>query len=328
MADSQVCSFILSPLSFLPSPFAFIIPPMSKTITLIIILLVLLTGCNPPADSSTPTQTFTPALPTSTPTPVTPSPTPEPLAASVNGEGISLAEYESDLARLQAALTSTGNTKTPEEQKQLVLDNLIDLTLLAQAAYQSGYTLSDADFETRFSTLVQDSGGADKLSDWMNRNFYTEETLRSALRREYAAAWQRDQIVNAVPTTAEQVHARQILVRDENEAIALVREISAQNGETFDALALDYDPLTGGDLGWFPRGYLTQPEVENVAFSLEPGQYSQVIQTSFGYHILKVIEKDPQRQLSADAYRIYQHNALVQWLQQRRSESAITIFVP
>ncbi len=42
-----------------------------------------------------------------------------------------------------------------------------------------------------------------------------------------------------------------------------------QAGADFATLAYRYDPLTGGDLGWFPRGVLTQPAVEEAAFSLQ-----------------------------------------------------------
>ena len=70
-------------------------------------------------------------------------------------------------------------------------------------------------------------------------------------------------------------------------------------GADFTELAYEYDPLTGGDLGWFPAGYLLQPDVETAAFSLQPGQYSGIIQTSYGYHIVYVIERDSNHPLSA-----------------------------
>ncbi len=60
-------------------------------------------------------------------------------------------------------------------------------------------------------------------------------------------------------------------------------------------LASEADPVTRGDLGWFPRGYLLQPEVEEAAFSLQPGEVSQVIKSAIGFHLVQVIEKDPAR---------------------------------
>jgi peptidyl-prolyl cis-trans isomerase C len=74
-----------------------------------------------------------------------------------------------------------------------------------------------------------------------------------------------------------------------------------------------------------PRGYLLEPDLEEAAFSLEPGQYSDVIATEVGYHILLVLERDPQHPLSPDAYLVMQEKALQDWLAQKRAESEIVL---
>jgi peptidyl-prolyl cis-trans isomerase SurA len=72
-----------------------------------------------------------------------------------------------------------------------------------------------------------------------------------------------------------------------------IRKLALQ-GEDFAGLATQYshDPTAqqGGDLGYFRRGDMI-PEFENVAFSLSPGEISDVVETVFGYHIIKVEEK-------------------------------------
>lgn len=141
-----------------------------------------------------------------------------------------------------------------------------------------------------------------------------------------AAVWQRDQIVASVPEVAEQVHARQILVVDEALANQILGQIQA--GASFDTLAFQYDPLTGGDLGWFPRGYLTQPAVEEAAFALQAGEISPLIHTDFGYHILKVIERDDAHPLAADARQALQRLALSDWIDQQKAKSTIEIYLP
>jgi peptidyl-prolyl cis-trans isomerase C len=101
-----------------------------------------------------------------------------------------------------------------------------------------------------------------------------------------------------------------------------------QAGADFDALAFQYDPLTGGDLSWFPRGYLTQASVEEAGFALQPGEISSLIHTDFGYHILKVIERDAAHPLAADARQALQRLALLNWLEQQKAISTIDIYLP
>jgi len=101
-----------------------------------------------------------------------------------------------------------------------------------------------------------------------------------------------------------------------------------QAGEDFAELAEAYDPLTMGDLGWFPRGYLIDPKLDEVVFALEPGEYSGIVETSAGFHILQLIERDPQRPLAPDARMALQMRALQEWLAMRHDQSEILVFVP
>jgi peptidyl-prolyl cis-trans isomerase C len=136
----------------------------------------------------------------------------------------------------------------------------------------------------------------------------------------------RDQIAAGIGATAEHVHARQILLYNLDQANQVYNQL--QTGNDFAVMAAEFDPQTQGDLGWFPRGYLTQPALEEAAFSLEPGQYSPVIETELGFHILQVIEKESQRTLTPDARLKLQLLAIQDWLSQRRSESSIEVLLP
>lgn len=289
------------------------------------LLLAALAACNQPQPS---TATSAPTQPPPTvevsPTPQTPTATPVPLAASVNGVGILLSDFEAELARYQGA--NPGDSAGEADQRQTVLDDMVAQQLLAQAAEQAGYQLDDAALQARIDALAAEAGGYPSLQDWMQRNGYSEDDFRRALKTAAMAAWQRDQIIAAVPQTAEQVHARQILVLEEGVAGRLLEMV--KTGSDFSLLAYQYDPVTGGELGWFPRGYLTQKSVEDAAFVLEAGQASDVIQSEIGYHILQVIERDPQRVLSADARKVLQEQKLREWVQQQREASSIEILVP
>lgn len=264
------------------------------------------------------------ATPTGTPTAIPPTPTPIPLAARVNGEAITLAEFQAELARFQAA----GVEPLPAEEAlagERVLQELIDQVLLAQAAREAGFTLDEAAVQARRDELAARAGGEQALADWMATNGYTEETFRTALARGAAAAWMRDRIAETVPEAAEQAHARQILLRDSAEAAEIYAALQA--GADFATLAASYDPVGLGDLGWFPRGYLLEPALEEAAFSLEPEAYSPVIETRLGFHILQVIERRTNRPLDPEARLALQKKALQAWMADRRSQSEIEILL-
>lgn len=296
---------------------------LTRKLFLSILIVVFLSACN---GQASPAPTLTPALAaTETLPPPTPSPTPEPLAARVNGEGILLADYQAELGRFQAALTETGKTASDAEARQRVLDALIDEALLAQAAAANGHQVSDDEVQASMAATVEKIGGDATWAAWLQKNGYTEESYHQALIRSLAAAWQRDQILAAVPTSVEQVHARQILVLSKATADSIYNNL--QSGADFATLAQQYDPATGGELGWFPRGYLTQPAVEEAAFALQPGQFSPVVQSDIGFHIVLVMERAVRR-LSTDALLTLQRSALADWLQQQRASSQIEILVP
>lgn len=89
------------------------------------------------------------------------------------------------------------------------------------------------------------------------------------------------------------VHAAHILVANKSQAQALKNRI--KGGETFGSVAKKYSACPsgayGGDLGYFERGKMVK-EFENAAFNLPAGEISDPIETEFGWHIIKVIDKE------------------------------------
>jgi peptidyl-prolyl cis-trans isomerase C len=244
----------------------------------------------------------------------------------VNGRIISLAGYAAELERYLAAQEALGKSPTGEQAKEAVLGSLVDRDLLAQAAEKAGFTLSAADLKARLDNLANQLGGEQALADWESAHNYTQDSFLLNLKEEAAAAWQRDQIASQVPAATEQIHARQILVQDQASAQKVQERLNS--GMKFATLALKYDPVTGGDLGWFPQGYLEDPQVEAAAFALQPGEVSQVIQTASGYHFLEVVERDPQRALNTDQRLVLQGKALQKWLEDTRGSSQIQVLIP
>lgn len=282
-----------------------------------------MTGCaSEPAVELGETPQESQPLPTPTDLPtVEPSSTPVDFAIQVNGMIITKAEYQGELARYQAAVGTGTELATGDEE--IVSQDLTNQLLLAQAAQEAGYVVDEAMVQQHIDRL---DIGDQALQDWLTNHGYTEENFRSALARSIAAAWMRDKIIADVPKMTEQVHARQILLYNSEEADGVYAQLAA--GTDFETLAEQYDPRTKGELGWFPRGYLTVPELDEIIFALEPGQYSPVIETKLGFHIVQVIEKEADYPLNFNTYQAVQKNALENWLHDRLVQSEVKYNLP
>jgi peptidyl-prolyl cis-trans isomerase D len=114
-------------------------------------------------------------------------------------------------------------------------------------------------------------------------------------------------------TTPEQVKASHILLKTEGKDDATVKKqaedllAKVKGGADFAELATkfsedDGSKVKGGDLGFFPKGQML-PEFDKVAFSLPPGQISDLVKSQFGYHIIKVIDKKPAAKRTLDEVR-------------------------
>ncbi|PSL45162.1 peptidylprolyl isomerase/foldase protein PrsA [Salsuginibacillus halophilus] len=114
----------------------------------------------------------------------------------------------------------------------------------------------------------------------------------------------------------EEVHARHILVADEETAEEVLQEL--EDGGDFEELAEIHseDPGSneeGGDLGFFNRGTMVEP-FEEEAFTLEPGEVSEPVETDHGYHIIEVLD-------TRDSYEDFEED-IEQQLVQEQSKSS------
>jgi len=282
--------------------------------------LTLALGLSACASISTPGVAATPQA-TSTPKP--PAATSEPVALSVNGEGITLVEFNAEVLRYSAAQTALSKTVTSADATSAVIQDYIAKMLLAQAAHANGFTLDEAALQARIDALTTQLGGADALSAWENAHGYSEQEFRLALKRDAESAWMRDKIVSTIPSTAEQVHVQQILLYNQDKAQEFLAQLNG--GTDFNDLAFKADPLTRGDLGWVPRGYLLNTQIEDAAFGLEVGQHSDVIATDVGFHIVRILERDPNRPLSPDALLALQELALKKWIDEQRAKANVVL---
>ena len=180
--------------------------------------------------------------------------------------------------------------------------------------------LSEAELDERFQAAIASSGVAAG---------YTQDEYRSQLRRETLAARTIGAITDVLPLQVQHTSARHILVSTLEEAEGLLDELA--NGADFGTLAVIHsrDPSSrpaGGELGWFPKGLLTMPEVEEAAFRLQPGEVSGVIKSALGFHILEVLGRE-DRPLVGEVLTDYRVAAVGEWLADQRQRAEIEIFI-
>lgn len=137
--------------------------------------------------------------------------------------------------------------------------------------------------------------------------------------------------------TPEMVRSRHILIKtgptasdnDKKKAKEKAEEIlkKIKAGEDFAKLAADISDDTGsktkgGELGFFPKGRMVKP-FEDAAFSLKPGEVSEIVETQFGYHIIKVEEKKEPGMEPFDTVK----EKIKQKLLQERTKTKVTEFI-
>ncbi len=312
-------------------------------------LLFAATACSPmPGTSVPPTQIPAPidTATTSAPAPTEPAtavvdpptPTPEPpLAARANGQPIYLADYERELGREETLLAAQGidpNSSEGQEilaqRRDLILNVMIEQVLTEQAAADAGIIISDDEVDAYMQEMIAENGGEEafkaKLAEWGQ----TEEDAWREVRAQLIGMQMTQPIVEAVPTTAEHVHARHILVDTLEEAERILAQLQASADFATLAKAYSQDLSTrdsGGDLGFFPRGILLAPEVEMAAFDLQPGQFSGVVNSVLGYHIVQVIERDPARPVAQENLRFLQEQAVKEWIEGLWAQADVQRFI-
>lgn len=147
-----------------------------------------------------------------------------------------------------------------------------------------------------------------------------------------AVAQQRiqQQINEEVGQSAEQVHASHILVGTQELADSIYDQLlgGADFADTATEQSTDTGTApTGGDLGWFPRGIMVA-QFDDVAFSLPPGDTSEPFQTEFGWHIVNVLEHDPDRAMTDEQISQVQQSRLAAWEEDARSTMDISSDLP
>ncbi|MBM4421842.1 MAG: hypothetical protein FJ030_00455 [Chloroflexi bacterium] len=170
-------------------------------------------------------------------------------------------------------------------------------------------------YQTRQSEFLADLKKNTGLTEDDLRRIFELDLLRKELQKSIGADAPRDITL---------AHTRHILVADEALAKDLISQL--QNSADFSNLAAQYSTDTsnkdlGGDLGSQPEGFFVT-EFNDVAFNAPIGLYPQPVKTTFGYHVIDVLERTT-RPLTEDELAQKQSEAFDAWLREKHNDTAL-----
>lgn len=198
------------------------------------------------------------------------------VVARVDGHEIT----QADVAVAEEMFATQLGDMPADAKLSVIVDALIELRLLAEAARGAGVTDNDA-YKREIGFLESQT----------LRSFYVDEQVAAAVTDDAVRAIY-DQQVGSIPKVVEH-RLRHILVASEEEAREIIAALEA--GEPFAELAearsLDaVSKAGGGDLGFLAAGQMI-PEIEEALSALQPGEFArEPIQTAFGYHVILLEE--------------------------------------
>jgi peptidyl-prolyl cis-trans isomerase C len=273
------------------------------------------------------------------------------VLARVNGQPVTKVDFD----RLIKNMEGRGGIPTERRDEVLrgALDQLITYSVLKQEAVTRKFVVSDTDVDAQVASMQKQFPTQAEFDKALSARNTTVEQLKSDARVDMAINKMMEaEVANATPATdadaqdfyaknpdkfqqPESVRASHILLltKDKDEAAKKAARTKidellkrAKAGEDFAALAKansqDGSASQGGDLGPFPRGRMV-PEFDKVAFSLKPGEISDVVTTEFGYHIIKLTEKKEASTVPLDQVKPQVLEFLTNQKKQQRVDSFI-----
>ena len=248
------------------------------------------------------------------------------VAAKVNEQTISTHEVIKVVHNFQKQdigpdSTAQGAT-VPEKLYYTAVNRLVEQALIIDEAKKLGIVVSDTEVTDNVNQLVTMTGGEAKLDSLLKQQGASRADVEKDMRNNLVLKGYLEHVKKEMPAVSDtavqafynghpemfgpkaEVHARHILIRinpqDSDMDKAAARQKAqealdrAKKGEAFEKVAqqMSQDESSasqGGDLGWFGQGQMVPP-FDAAAFSLKPGQLSDVVQTQYGYHVIKVEE--------------------------------------
>lgn len=197
------------------------------------------------------------------------------------------------------ATTKVGNiTKEDlyEEMKDAIGVQVVE-NLLLQQALETEYKISDKELKEEITAQKEPFGENFEMylqQQGITEKFFEKNVKSQMLQKKMIESLKvsDEDIAKGVERAKTEIHARHILVKDEKTAKEVLTKL--KDGGDFAKLAKEYstEPVaqeTGGDLGWFGPGKMVQ-EFEDAAYALKKGEISEPVKTSFGYHIIELLD--------------------------------------
>lgn len=277
--------------------------------------------------------------------------------ATVNGVAITQGDLDRDMSRYERQMAMLGqvpNQAQLGEIKSKVLDSLIGREVLRQEAQKVGIKVNDAEVDTRVASLKNRFPSEKDFADTLAKMSLTEPELKAQFAQEMGISKLIDQEVGSKVTvtdeetktffdanpdlfkTPEMVRASHILVMVDQKATDAEKakakekitgiQKRVQAGEDFAGLAKQFSDCksstSGGDLDFFQRGQMVGP-FEDAAFKLNPGEVSDIVETQFGYHLIKVTDKKPAEAKSYDQVK----DELAKYLKQQKVSQQLSQYI-
>lgn len=237
--------------------------------------------------------------------------------------------------------------------KKNILNQLINTELLYQQAQKEKIKISNDEINLEIDKIKDNFSSPEEFNEALKANNITLVRLKEDIKRQLMINSVLEKTRNQVSISdeelleyyndnkesflePEQVHARHILVETEEEANNLLLQLKeglTDFAELAKEKSIGPSAPSGGDLGFFARGQMVK-EFEDAAFSLEPGKISEVVQSQFGYHIIKCEEKKEEysptfeeaKERISDTLKYQRENEAVSALTSKLREEAVIVF--
>lgn len=260
-------------------------------------------------------------------------------AAMVDNRIISWSDYRDDIKAMEIFVESeegkaSGLTKENlKDMGKSILGRQIEYKIINQLAEKYDAKVTNTDIDLEFQTMTQASGQREdivgtikKLYGWTLDEF-KEKVLKPQI--------QYNKLYEKYSTDINIDRDNKSKIEEEARKKAEKALVKVNAGEDFAKVAEEYSEdytsaANGGDLGFISRGQMVA-SFEEAAFSLEPGQVSNLVRTNFGYHIIKLEEKKAENNVEQVHVRhilISVEDRFTQWLDEYLKEANIYVFVP